>query len=194
MSPPGSLLVGRALGASGTGTAVPDRPTAAGAVPRAPPDDGGVGREGGDDDRDRTSTGVSGTSADMGFLSGTVGAAAARVTEAPRRPQARVMERCDYPPRRVPPVSVLDHAAPEGRDLREVEGHVSVQLVETRDTITDQDRQDRIMFPSLRPRRPRGSQADVRRVARFNSSHLRTSRFHGWSRISSNRPTPRRAT
>src|SRR5262249_17420026 len=41
-------------------------------------------------------------------------------------------------------VTKLYHAALGGFDLRQVEGDVSVELLEERDSITDQDRQNRI--------------------------------------------------
>src|SRR6266446_3751293 len=41
-------------------------------------------------------------------------------------------------------VTKLHHAALVGFDLRQMEGDVSVQLLEERDPITNQDRQDRI--------------------------------------------------
>src|SRR5688572_19954042 len=41
-------------------------------------------------------------------------------------------------------VTKLDHAALVGFDLREMEGDVSVELLEEWDPITNQDRQDRI--------------------------------------------------
>ncbi|KAF5408822.1 MAG: hypothetical protein Udaeo2_09870 [Candidatus Udaeobacter sp.] len=41
-------------------------------------------------------------------------------------------------------VTKLDHAALIGFDLREMEGDVSVELLEERSPIANQDRQDRI--------------------------------------------------
>jgi hypothetical protein len=41
-------------------------------------------------------------------------------------------------------VTKLHHAALIGFDLRQMEGDVSVELLEERDPIADQDRQDRI--------------------------------------------------
>jgi hypothetical protein len=41
-------------------------------------------------------------------------------------------------------VTELHHAAPVGFDLRQMEGDVSVELLEEWDSITNQDRQDRI--------------------------------------------------
>jgi hypothetical protein len=41
-------------------------------------------------------------------------------------------------------ITQLDHAALVGFDLREMEGDISVELLEEWDPITNQDRQDRI--------------------------------------------------